>query len=424
MLEANAVLLGHVVLLGLLVGTTVLATTLSILNVRHGAREMAENEEWLADRLGIDDVQEVIDYSQATTGLSLLRTWVSLALLLGALYAGVITAAVDVLSETGLHPVAQGVVFFLGLLVAQRIVSAPFSLYSTFVIDEQFGFNEQTPRLWVRDFVVGLVVGLVLVGLLLAALLALVETVSPLYWAVGGWLLVIAFLLFFQIVYPRVIAPLFNEFEPVEEGDLRERIEGVFGRAGFETEEIYTMDASRRSSKLNAYFVGFGRTKRVVLFDTLVEKLEGPQIEGVLAHELAHWKFGHVWKRIGAAAIQLGVVFAVLGVLASTALVFDLFGLPSDASYAGLFVALLFVWPVLELTAPLVNRLSLAHEREADAFAVEVMGRGEPMAGALSRLAQENLANPFPHPWYAAFNHQHPPIPERIRDIEDHDVTG
>ena len=194
----------------------------------------------------------------------------------------------------------------------------------------------------------------------------------------------------------------------------------MFERAGFEVSEIYTMDASRRSSRLNAYFVGFGRAKRVVLFDTLIEKLERPQIESVLAHELAHWKKGHIWKLIGASAIQVGVVLVALGYLVSTEWVYDLFALPAEASYAGLFVSLLFVFPVLELSSPIVNRLSLAHEREADAFAVEVMGEGEPMVEALATLARENLANPFPHPWYAAFNHSHPPVPERMRYIEAH----
>ncbi|PSP27047.1 peptidase M48 [Halobacteriales archaeon QH_2_65_14] len=413
----------HAVLLALLVGTTALSTVLSILNVRHGAREMWDHEEWLAERLDIQDPREVIDYARATTGLSLLQSWVSLVLLLGALYTGVITAAVDVLHDTGLHPAIQGVAFFLGLLVVQRIVAAPFDLYSTFVVDEQFEFNEQTPRLWVRDQLVGLLIGVVIVGALVGALLALVETLATAYWVAGGWLLIVAFMLVMQVVYPRVIAPLFNDFEPIDEGDLRDRVEAVFERAGFEAEEIYTMDASRRSSRLNAYFIGFGRAKRVVLFDTLVEKLEGPQIEGVLAHELAHWKRNHVWKRLGAFAVQMGIVLGVLGYLLSTGWLYDLFALPAEASYVGLFVGLLFVGPLLELSAPLVNRLSLAHEREADAFAVDVMGDGEPMVGALSRLAQENLANPFPHPWYAAFNHQHPPIPERIRFIESQDES-
>ena len=410
----------HALLVGLLVGTTALATGLSILNVRHGRREMRENEGWLESSLGIEDAGTVIDYERATTGLGLLQSWVLLAALLGLLYTGVLTDAVTLLVESGLHPVVQGVAFFLGLIAAQRVTSAPFDLYSTFVIDEQFDFNETTPWLWLRDFVVGLVVAAVLAGALVGVLLALIEFLPTLSWVVGGWLVVVGFMLLSQILYPRMIAPLFNDFEPVEQGDLREGVESVFERAGFEVSEIYTMDASRRSSRLNAYFVGFGRAKRVVLFDTLVEKLERPQIESVLAHELAHWKKGHIWKLIGASAIQVGVVLAALGYLVSTEWVYDLFALPAEASYAGLFVSLLFVFPVLELSSPIVNRLSLAHEREADAFAVEVMGEGEPMVEALATLARENLANPFPHPWYAAFNHSHPPVPERMRYIEAH----
>ncbi|PSP60363.1 peptidase M48 [Halobacteriales archaeon QH_7_66_37] len=410
----------HALLVGLLVGTTALATGLSILNVRHGRREMRENEGWLESSLGIEDAGTVIDYERATTGLGLLQSWVLLAALLGLLYTGVLTDAVTLLVESGLHPVVQGVAFFLGLIAAQRVTSAPFDLYSTFVIDEQFDFNETTPWLWLRDFVVGLVVAAVLAGALVGVLLALIEFLPTLSWVVGGWLVVVGFMLLSQILYPRVIAPLFNDFEPVEQGDLREGVESVFERAGFEVSEIYTMDASRRSSRLNAYFVGFGRAKRVVLFDTLVEKLERPQIESVLAHELAHWKKGHIWKLIGASALQVGVVLAALGYLVSTEWVYDLFALPAEASYAGLFVSLLFVFPVLELSSPIVNRLSLAHEREADAFAVEVMGEGEPMVEALATLARENLANPFPHPWYAAFNHSHPPVPERMRYIEAH----
>lgn len=414
----------HAVLLGLLVGTTLLSTVLGVLNVRHGAREVRAQSEWLTDRLGIDDPAEVVDYNRATTGLGLLETWTVLLVFLGALYTGVVTGAVEALDASGLHPVAQGVVFFLGLAVTYRLLSAPFDLYSTFVVDEQFGFNETTPRLWLRDFILGLVVLAVLLTVLVAPLLALVEALSTPLWVAGGWLLVVVFMLGTQILYPRVIAPLFNDFERIEAGDLRDRIERVFDRAGFDLEEVYTMDASRRSTRLNAYFIGFGRAKRVVLFDTLADRLEGPEIESVLAHELAHWKFNHIWKQLGTFALQTGVVLAALGALLSTDVVYDLFALPADATYAGLFVGLLAVYPLLELTAPLSNRLSLAHEREADTFAVEVMGDSDPMADALAGLARENLANPFPHPWYAAFNHRHPPIPERMRYVQRADAAG
>ncbi|MFB6293591.1 MAG: M48 family metallopeptidase, partial [Halonotius sp.] len=240
----------------------------------------------------------------------------------------------------------------------------------------------------------------------------------PTLWPAAAWGLFVAVSLGMQILYPRVIAPLFNEFDPVDAGELRDAVEDVFERAGFETSDIYTMDASRRSSHLNAYFVGFGRTKRVVLFDTLVEKMALPELQSVLAHELAHWKKAHIWKQFAASAVQMGVVFAVLGWLVRFEPLYAAFGIPASATYAGLLLSGLIVGPLVQFTAPLSNRLSLAHEREADDYAAEIMNP-EPMIDALGRLAGENLANPFPHPWYATFHHSHPPIPVRIRRLQE-----
>ena len=412
-------LAAHVVLVGLLVGTTALFSALSILNVRYGARAVRENADWLAEELGVDDPEEILGYQRARTGASLLQTWVTLALLLGALYAGVFTAAVDALADTGLDPILQGVVFVGGLLLAQRVVAAPFSAYSTFAIEEIFDFNEQSPKLWLKDQLLGLAIGLAMLLPLAGILFWLIETFATPIWVGAGWALVIGVGLLMQILYPRVIAPLFNDFEPLEDEEARTAIEDLFEQAGFAASGIYTMDASRRSTHLNAYFIGFGSTKRVVLFDTLMEELSTPELEGVLAHELAHWKFNHIWKRVGASALQMGVVFAVFGWLLGTDWLPELFSLPAETTYAHLIVALLFVYPILELTAPLMNQLSLAHEREADGFAVDQLGDAEPMVGALATLASENLANPFPHPWYAAFTQSHPPIPERMRLVRE-----
>jgi len=185
----------HALLLALLVGSTVLSTLLSVLNVRHGARELRANAAWVETYLDVDDPDEIVAYQRATTGMSLVRSWMTLVLLLGALYAGVVSGAVRLLEATGLHPIAQGVTFFMGLFVAARIVAAPFELYSTFVIDELFGFNETTPQLWLRDFVVGLLVGVALLGALAGGLLALIESLPTATWIGGGWLLLVAFIL-------------------------------------------------------------------------------------------------------------------------------------------------------------------------------------------------------------------------------------
>ena len=412
----------HAAFVVLLVGTQTFFTALAVLDVRHADRLVDRKRTWLDETLGVDDTDELGDYHRLTTAFSELQSWVGLAALLVVLYAGGLAWAVDLLAATGLSTVLQGIVFFTGLVVAAQLFSLPFSIVSTFGIEEVFDFNQQTPRLFARDTVLTLGISLVFTVVLGGAILASI-TALPTLWPLAAWLLFVAFSLVMQVLYPRVIAPLFNDFDPVESGELREAVEDVFERAGFSTSDIYTMDASRRSSQLNAYFIGFGRTKRVVLFDTLVDSMEIPELQGVLAHELAHWKEAHIWKQFASSAVRMGIVFAALGALVAFEPLYTAFGIPETSTYAGLLLAALIVGPVLQFTAPLANRLSLKHEREADSFAADVMGP-EPMVDALARLANENLANPFPHPWYATFHYSHPPIPERIRLLEAREDTN
>ncbi len=406
----------HVVLVGLLVGTEAFFTWLDVANVRYSARMVEEEQAWLTEELDIEDPAELVDYNRTKTALSQLQSWIGLALLLVLLYTGAFSQAVEAIESFGLGPIAGGVVFFVGLAVVVQIFSAPFDLVDTFVVEELFDFNTQTPRLWLRDAVVGLVISVALTAVVVGVIMAIIEFLPTWWWAVGA-LFFLAFSVVMQVLYPRLIAPLFNDFEPIESGDVREAVEDVFERAGFSCEDLYEMDASRRSRHVNAYFVGFGRTKRVVLFDTLLDRMELPEVQSVLAHELAHWRFRHIWKRLGISGVRIAGILLVLWYLLSGTWLYELFALPTSATYAGLFVGVLFVLPVLQWTAPLENRVSLAHEREADRFAVDVMDDGDPMVDALARLGRENLANPFPHPIYALFHYTHPPIPERIRRI-------
>ncbi|MFB6140395.1 MAG: M48 family metallopeptidase [Halosimplex sp.] len=416
----------HLGFLLLLVGTETFFTWLAALNVRYGAEAVSRETEWFDERLDVEDTDELLGYQRLRTGASLLETWVGLGLVLLVLYSGLFADAVGTVESLGLGPVPTGVVFVLGAVLAVQVASIPFDLFETFVVEEIYGFNERSPRLWLRDQAVGLVVTVALTGLLAAAVVWVLESFPDLWW-VGAWALFVAFSLAMMVVYPRVIAPLFNDFEPVESGELHDAVLEVFDRAGFECSQIYEMDASRRSGHSNAYFVGFGATKRVVLFDTLVEQMETDELQSVLAHELAHWKRAHIWKQVAASALQMGVLLFVASRLVAGPWLYELFGLPTGAdapAYAGLLLAALVLVPLDRLTAPLANRLSLAHEREADAFAVDVMGDGEPMVDALCRLAGENLSNPFPHPLYEAFHYTHPPIPDRVRAIRRQSETG
>jgi STE24 endopeptidase len=407
----------HVAFLLLLVGTEAFFSGLSILNYRYGAATVAARSEWVRDRLGVEDPDELLGYQRATTGLSLVRTWASLGVTLLVLYSGLFADAVDAVAGLGLPPLAAGVVFFVSLVVLAQVAGAPFDLYSTFVVEELFGFNQQSPRLWLRDKLVGTAVGAVIAAVVAAAVLFVIGALPDLWW-LAALALFVAFSLSMLVIYPRVIAPLFYDFDPIEEGELAEAVDDVFERAGFTCDQTYVMDASSRSSHANAYFVGFGAAKRVVLFDTLVEQTGIEEIKGVLAHELAHWKKSHIWKQLLSQTVRMGVVFALLWWLLDQPFLYEMFGV-AETSYAGLLLAVLWISPLLRWSAPIENKLSLAHEREADSFAIDVMGAGKPLADALADLTSENLSNPFPHPLYATFHYTHPPVPERIRYIEE-----
>ncbi|SFB69477.1 STE24 endopeptidase [Halobiforma haloterrestris] len=412
----------HALFLLLFVGTTAFFSVLAVLNVRHGRRALERERDWVEKRLDLGDLDRVIDYQRSKTLLSQVRTWLGVAVVLAALYSGALAEIVALLEGLGYGPVLTGVVFFAGAVVALRLLSLPFDAYDTFVIEERFDFNETTPGLFVRDAVLGTALGVVFAAALAAGVLWFVAAV-PTYWWLAAVGLYAAFSLSMLVIYPRVIAPLFNDFEPIESGDLRRAVERVFERAGFSCDDVYVMDASKRSSHANAYFIGFGRTKRVVLFDTLVETMDREEIQAVLAHELAHWKRAHIWKQFAAGVVRVGAVFAVLWLLLETTWLYTMFDLPETA-YAGLAVGALWIQPLAKLASPLENRLSLAHEREADAFATDVMGDGEPLIEALCRLASENLSNPFPHPLYATFHYTHPPIPDRIRYLQGLEEGG
>ncbi|ACV11526.1 Ste24 endopeptidase [Halorhabdus utahensis DSM 12940] len=405
----------HALFVTLLAGTTGFFTALAALNVRHAERTVDEEGDFVTDRLGIDDPEELLAYNRLGTALGHLQTWMMLVVVLLVLYSGLYADAVAALEATGWPPFVRGTVFVVGTVLALQALSLPFDVVETFVVEDLFDFNQQTLRLYIRDQLVSLLVMVVLVGVLATAVFLAMDALGELWW-VAAWALFVGFSLLMQVLYPRVIAPLFNDFDPIESGDLHDAVTDVFDRAGFDTDAIYEMDASRRSSHANAYFIGFGRTKRVVLFDTLIEQLSIPSVQAVLAHELAHYDRGHIWKQLGASALWMGALLFGASLLVEATWLYEMFGIAGQPVYAGLVLAVLWLVPVAQLSAPLTNRLSLAHEREADAFAVEVMG-AEPMADALADLTSENLSNPFPHPLYETFHYDHPPVPKRLQHI-------
>jgi STE24 endopeptidase len=410
-------LASHAAFLLLVAGSTLFFAGLAALNVRHADETVRERTDWLAETVGVEDPDRLLDYHRLTTAASQLESVVVLGFVLLVLYTGLFGDAVSVVYDTIGNDLLAGVAVFVGATVVVQALGVPFDAFDTFAVEDAFGFNEQSPTLFARDKLVSTAFSTVLVAVLAAAVLFTVQQ-FPQWWWVAATGVVAVFLLATQVIVPRVFLPLFYDFEPVENSDLRDAVDDVFERAGFTCDDVYVMNASSRSGHSNAFFTGFGRTKRVVLFDTLVEQLDEAELQSVLAHELAHWKKRHIWQGMASNVVQVAVLLFVASVLLDTAWLYAMFGAPETPA-AGLLLASLWLEPISQFTQPLTNKLWLANEREADAFAVDVMGDGDPLAGALANLTSENLGNPFPHPLYEAFHYQHPPVPERIRYLTE-----
>ena len=312
--------------------------------------------------------------------------------------------------------VVTGICFFLFLSYGGFLVQAPFDLYNTFVIEEKYGFNRQTFSLWLADAAKGLLLTTVFSGLLLWVAFLIIAAM-PGYWWILLWLFMLFFKLFMLYISPYVIEPLFNKFTPIADKSLEEKIRKLLARAGLSVSRVFTMDASKRSGHGNAYFSGIGHVKRIVLFDTLLEKNSEEEILGILAHEAGHWKKKHILKRL----VVVECVSFVALYLAWWFMQSDTLAAIFHISEPTLYVKLLLVGFYGVLAAfpfkPFFCFTSRRHEWEADRFAVELAENPRALASALAKLGRDNLANLHPHPWYIALHYSHPPLPQRVRKL-------
>ncbi|WP_427911331.1 M48 family metallopeptidase [Ramlibacter sp. MMS24-I3-19] len=384
--------------------------------VRNVARHRAEVPAPFAGTVSLAAHQKAADYTVAKARVGLLETAFGAVVLLGWTLLG------------GLHALNQALLAWLGPGMAQQLamlvcfavisglLDLPFTLYQTFVIEERFGFNKMTLRLWLVDAAKGLVLG-ALIGLPIAWLMLWLMGAAGSFWWLWAWGVWMAFNLLLLVLYPTVIAPLFNKFRPLEDETLKARVTALMQRCGFAAKGLFVMDGSKRSAHANAYFTGFGAAKRVVFFDTLLNKLSPGEVDAVLAHELGHFKHRHVVKRIvGLFAASL-VGFALLGFLATQPWFYLGLGVapnlrgPNDALALLLF---LLVVPVFSFfIAPLMAQLSRRHEFQADAFAVAQTGRDD-LRGALLKLYEDNASTLTPDPLFVKFYYSHPPASERL----------
>lgn len=317
-----------------------------------------------------------------------------------------------IVRDLGRGPIVTGLVFIGVLVAAQGVLSIPFDLYDTFVLEERFGFNRTTPATWIVDRLKGIVLGVLIGAPLLAALLWIFQTV-PLAW-LWGWLLVTAFSLLLTYVAPTWIMPLFNKFEPLEEGELKTEIHAMAEKCDFPLKEVSIMDGSKRSAKSNAFFTGIGDNKRIALFDTLVEKHTVPELVGVLAHEIGHFKMKHIVRSLIVGIATTGAMFFLLGLMMENRGLFDAFGVEKTSVYVSLVLFGILISPINQILSVGGNWMSRKHEFEADAYAANATGNPQAMADALLKLSKDNLSNLTPHPFYVFLNYTHPPAVERI----------
>lgn len=363
--------------------------------------------------------RKAADYTLAKGRFGLLSTAFGAAVLLGwTLLGGLDT--LNLAMRDLLQPRWGDMAYQLGLLAAFALIGglldAPFELWSTFRIEQRFGFNRMTWKLYLADTLKGVLVG-VIIGLPIAALILWIMGAAGSMWWLWAWAAWMGFNLLILVLYPTVIAPLFNKFEPLADRSLEARVQALMARCGFTAKGLFVMDGSRRSAHANAYFTGFGAAKRVVFFDTLLSKLSPGEVEAVLAHELGHFKHKHVLKRIVAMfAISLAG-FALLGWMSGQAWFYQGLGVEPNVGAANDALALLLfmlVTPVFGFfVSPLLAGLSRRHEFEADAYAC-AQASGADLAAALLKLHEDNAATLTPDPVYVKFYYSHPPASERL----------
>ena len=392
---------------------------LSWRHVRHVGQHAGAVPPQFADRVPLEAHRKAASYTIAKTRLGLVDTAVGTALLVVLTLLGGLQWMSDTLAGWVGHGFAFQLVLVTAVASLLAAVDLPFSWFRQFRIEQRYGFNRMTLRLWIADLAKSLVLATLLGLPLLAAVIGLMRSAGDLWW-LYAWLLWVGFNALVLVIYPTVIAPLFNRFEPLKDSALAQRITELLARTGFSSKGVFVMDGSRRSAHGNAYFTGLGRAKRIVFFDTLVERLQPAEIEAVLAHELGHFKLKHIAKRLAFSFVASLAFLALLGWLAERPWFYAGLGVTPalDGGNQGVALVLfMLVLPVFTFAfAPVASYLSRRHEFEADAFAAR-HASAQDLVNALVKLYEDNASTLTPDPIHSAFYDSHPPASLRVERL-------
>jgi STE24 endopeptidase len=402
-----------VCILAILLLSYLLELTVALLNLRSLRPELP------AEFAGVFDAGQYArsqEYTRVTTRFSLVQSTVSLTLTLLFILAGGFNLVDSAARGFGLSSIPTGLLFtgMLGLL--SGALNLPFSVYATFGIEQRFGFNTTTVATFLLDGVKAVLLAVVLGGPLLAAILWFFETSGPWAW-LYCWIAAVAFILVIQFLAPVLIMPLFNKFTPLAEGELKEAITRYAAAERFAIQGIYTMDGSKRSTRANAFFTGFGRFRRIVFFDTLMNTLTTGEIVAVLAHEMGHYKLKHIPRMMALSILQMGLMFFILSLFLGNQGLFNAFGMEQVSTYASLvFFGFLYA-PISTLLAIGFNAFSRRNEYQADRYAAGSGGDRDALISGLKKLSASNLANLTPHPLHVFLHYSHPPVLSRIEAL-------
>jgi STE24 endopeptidase len=369
------------------------------------------------DVYAADKYKESQNYLKDKTSFGIVSETFSLALTIPFILIGGFNYVDTLARAPGYGGILTGLLFAGIFLLVGKIIGIPFSLYDTYVIEEKYGFNKTKPRTFVMDIVKALLLTALIGGPIFAGILFLFDSFGSMAW-LYCWLGLTAVQLFLMFISPLVIMPLFNKYVPLEEGELRTAIEKYAKAQDFKMKGVFKMDGSRRSSKSNAFFTGFGKSRRIVLFDTLIERHTVPELVAVIAHEMGHYKKGHIISGMIRSVLHTGLMLGLLSLFINNPGLFEAFKMEELSIYASLIFFGFLYTPIGMLIGIAETALSRKHEYEADAFAVETCGSADDLIAGLKRLSVDNLSNLIPHPLTVFLSYSHPPILKRIAALK------
>jgi STE24 endopeptidase len=395
----------------------IIKLALDIINYLHRKKNENTIPPELEGYVDLEKLSKINKYSNEKLVFSTIDYFIDNAVLLVILFVSLIPAYFGLIGNLTKNLYVSGLLFFSGYFLLQYVLGIPFDLYFNFKIEKKYGFNKMTTKLWITDQIKELLLTMILGVIILLPLIFFIEKFSDVWW-LFVWIFLTLFSLVMQVVYPTFIAPMFNKFKPLSNEELKVKIEKLLADCGFRSGGLFEMDASKRSTHSNAYFTGIGKTKRIVLFDSLMKNHTDDEILAVLAHELGHFKYKHVTKNIIYSTVISLIGLFIAYLLIGSDLLYDAFKMTDHVKFVGLFLISIISGPVLFFTAPVGSYFSRKNEYQADKFAKEKTGNAQPLIDALKKLNVDNLSNLYPADVYVWFYYSHPPLFKRIRAMQ------